>query len=425
MDTSNYLNNSYVVINIENDHFDLCKGNKPQRETATSLLEKIYLIIRNEMPIDSKSSLAIESKDQIWNSLKESALYIKDNYKKKIDKFSSFGKMLSKNSLETIEDKCAKIDHLVAIKIENFIKPPSAFCTPLSLLIPKFFNNVNTEDLGRLAQLNRAANASAKSAVIERAQSLNYRGNNYLDAANYLINVKESMNYLYNRRFLNEDYLIIKNGQLDSTATLQVYSDLKLPEDSFLKLNPANNTALLTAVLEDQSEVVKTLCGWGINLEIRNVIGNTPLMSCINSLNGVLIDEKKEIKRDIIKTFLRNGADPNAINSTYGVTPLYCLAKGLLWYPGHGQVAYQPLFNFQGLAWPSNLISLEIFDLLLEYGADPFYQNPFDENNTIIHRLVDNLANYEKHRHLILNCKIRNNGGSTPLDVFQCVYIPT
>jgi ankyrin repeat protein len=125
--------------------------------------------------------------------------------------------------------------------------------------------------------------------------------------------------------------------------------------------------------------------------------------------------EKQDIKdrkncEDLVASLLLAGANPNAINPKNGLTPLYMLANDVKPHK------IEPLYSHNpNLAVPCEMTSYIVWKSLIKAGANPHYQNQFDLNNTVLHRVAGDGRLIE----LVSNSTIKNSRGHTPSDILD------
>jgi hypothetical protein len=208
-------------------------------------------------------------------------------------------------SIQQLSNNCIKkVNDELAERIDEAVRT-SFFDLPKELTV-QICGFLQERDFGKLAQVNRHANANLKESEIQLAREYGYKGeDNLAKAKDYLKNLFQSIDTLVKDGVIPEAY-VVRRGRgpfwhdVDSKATLRKIKHLKFKgADLKLKLNEA---LLHYSSLRDADAVAcKALLQLGADIETREKSGYTPL--ALAALWG---------KKDVVEVLIQNGANVNS-----------------------------------------------------------------------------------------------------------------
>jgi hypothetical protein len=283
----------YLVIKNFNGCSSLyLREKKPFNCRVLSLLENIHSIIKDEIRITNSPKFSNLTRYHLCLKLRVIAEEIKIKYCNKIkDASSSSCSMIFKTDFtELVEKQYDQIRKIVHTKTDTSKHKPSNFGFP-SELIHKIFKYLNYQGIKSYSQVDRIAYQFSKKIHIEQAQKLNYRGNEYSNAMDYLKSINKGLNFIYQIGLIEDKFAVLKNQsnirQMDFTATLQHWSDFQLPRDEILKKNTNKQEIMHVAMFHEDPAApaaVILMCGWGDHPDAIDEYGHTELEKSLRLL---------------------------------------------------------------------------------------------------------------------------------------------
>ncbi len=330
----------------------IVKKTKNNNLTALETLNKITKIVQ-------------EDKYKVqWDVLKLLAKTVVNKYSKKFESSSALSKAINGDGYRAVKAKNAELRILMRMREQNRASPPKFFPQLPYELVHEICSHLPRKDQEMLCAVNRTAKICIDHFFLKEAQKLNFGGkeDSYL-AREYLNHIPFLIRFLNEGGFISKDHAVFNRKKaIDVETTLKNIKNLKLHPNEFLITNKKGNTAI-HAILNfhssyDISVALQIVLDWGINPNLRDADGNTPLH---------LADSMHEMSM-----LLKAGADINAINNE-GLSPL-CKA-----------ISCKKSTRF-----------------LLKNGADANYQNPLD-GNTLFHYAVETYYHSLNFKKEILN----------------------
>ncbi len=323
----------------------IVKKTKKNNLTALETLNKITKIIKEDKYQEDKYTVQ-------WDVLKLMVKTVVNKYSDKFERVSALSKAIHGVEYIAVKNKEAELQKLLkmAIRKQNKASPPKFFPQLPYELVHEICSHLSRKNQKMLCVVNKNAKICLNHFFLKEAYKLNFRGKevSYL-AREYLNHIPSLIRDLNKGGFISKDHAVFKrNKTIDVEATLKNIKNLNLHPNEFLITDWEGSTAL-HAILDDMhnfysdSVALQIVLDWGINPNLRDADGNTPLHLAWYSR--------------VISMLLKAGADINASNNE-GLSPL-CMA-----------ISERGCSRF-----------------LLQKGADANYQNPLN-GNTLFHYAV-------------------------------------
>jgi hypothetical protein len=307
---------NYTDIIIDGDQFSIQRLSSEEKENkyhaglALITLDRIEEVLRRgltylAMAEDSYSKM---SPDELKQELKQLAEFIKTNYLKKSQNLSYARRFFGGVAQEEEGIRSAYQ------RIMNLIAPPPVFDLP-NELTAQICSLLEQCDLGRLAQVNKHADAHVKEEVVQRAREYGYQGNDFAEAKNYFQFIRSlDFDTLVKDGVISEAYIVRrKRSFVDFEATLRNIKQLSEVEQP---LKEKLNKALIRYSYEGNAVACHTLLHLGADIEASLEMFGFPVAR--TALSWAAFKGNK----DVVKVLIQNGANVNATSINL-LTPLY------------------------------------------------------------------------------------------------------
>lgn len=398
--------NTYFNINIQKNNEFYIIDSSEMYESELSTLEKIEKIISNNSnyfkQINDKYSKI--SKSELFDLLRKKSTEIKNEYDKKL---------ASKNALEKIFSGNEK-NHIKLIYNRIFNYP----VLPLyDQMIQEILSHLPLTDLARFACTNRHAKTQTFTAMLLRARSFRFTGNDFHDGMHYLARLFQEVKLLNQKNSIPKNYIsneikkdlflkkiifkpekTLKNLEvINSEDVFFIFSkprsDASIFSNHFINIrnflthckdsgaisqsaDDLQRKALENALQYDEPTVIEMLLRHGINVNLSLFEQTT------TALHTVVEKWPETTSLQIVKLLLQHGAAvtipnkngnlPQHVAAHYGLRAImHLLLKRGIDIEATGRAGNRALTY----ACSSNTPNMEMVQLLLEQGANVNAQN--------------------------------------------------